>query len=81
MADAIGAAIGRTVRFVDLGPGEFADRLRAVLPEWQVEGLLEDYAHYARGEAEQVHPTVADVTGQPARTVADFARDHADAFR
>ncbi|MDQ4020813.1 MAG: SDR family oxidoreductase [Actinomycetota bacterium] len=80
MAAAIGSAIGRDVTFSDAPPEVFAAHLRGVLPEWQVGGLLEDYAHYARGEAAEVVPTVAEVTGRAPRTVADFAHDYAAAF-
>jgi uncharacterized protein YbjT (DUF2867 family) len=80
MADALGAATGRPVAFVDVAPEDFAGALRGVLPAWQVDGLLEDYAHYAHGEAATVWPTVADVTGTPPRDIATFARDHAAAF-
>jgi len=52
-----------------------------VLPDWQVDGLLEDYAHYARGEAAEVLPTVAEITGRPARDLAGFATEYADVFR
>jgi hypothetical protein len=58
----------------------FAGRLGGVLPPWQVGGLLEDYAHYAHGEAAAIYPTVAEVTGQQPRDVGQFARDYADAF-
>jgi hypothetical protein len=58
----------------------FAGHLRNVLPDWQVDGLLEDYAHYSRGEAAEVLPTVERVTGREPRSLADFARDHKDAF-
>ena len=37
--------------FVDVPPNTFAASLRGLLPDWQVDGLLEDYAHYSRGEA------------------------------
>lgn len=80
IAAAIGAATGRDVTFVDVPPAMFAEQLRHVLPAWQVDGLVEDYAHYARGEAAAVHDTVASVTGHAPRTVAEFARDHRDAF-
>ena len=40
----------------------------------------EDYAHYARGEASSVLPTVKEVTGREAPDVATFARDGAVAF-
>ncbi|MBO0851721.1 MAG: SDR family oxidoreductase [Pseudonocardia sp.] len=81
IADAIGAALGREVTFVDVAPEAFAANLRGVLPDWQLDGLLEDYAHYRRGEAAEVLPTVAEVTGAAPRGVAEFARDYADAFR
>jgi uncharacterized protein YbjT (DUF2867 family) len=80
IAAAIGEAIGRPVTFVDVPPAVFADHLRHVLPAWQVDGLIEDYAHYARGEAAVVHDTVMSVTGHAPRTIATFARDHQNAF-
>ena len=81
MARAIGEAIGREVSFVDVPPGAFADALRGFgVPPWQVEGLVEDYAHYSRGEASQVHSTVRDLTGVEPRDARTFARDHAAAF-
>jgi uncharacterized protein YbjT (DUF2867 family) len=81
IADAIAAATGRAVTFVDVPPETFATSLRGLLPAWQVDGLLEDYAHYRRGEAAVVLPTVADMTGHAPRDVAEFARDYAEAFR
>jgi uncharacterized protein YbjT (DUF2867 family) len=80
IAAAIGDAIGRPVPFVDVPPAEFAAALRGALPEWQAEGTVEDYAHYARGEAAAVSPAVAEVTGRAPRDFATFARDHAAAF-
>ncbi len=81
IADAIAVATGRAVTFVDVPPEAFAASVRGLLPDWQVEGLLEDYAHYSRGEAAAVLSTVAEVTGRAPRTVEEFARDHVDAFR
>lgn len=80
MAAALGAALGREITFTDVPPEAFAESLRGVLPPWQVEGLLEDYAHYRRGEAAMVSPAVAEVTGHPATDFAQFARDYAPAF-
>jgi hypothetical protein len=71
---------GRAVTFLDVPPRAFAESLRGILPPWQVEGLLEDYAHYRRGEAAAVAPTVAEITGRPPRDVWQFARDYAPAF-
>ncbi|WP_028923729.1 SDR family oxidoreductase [Pseudonocardia acaciae] len=82
IAEAIGAAVGREVSFADIPPDAFAASLRgAGMPDWQVDGLIEDYAHYSRGEAAAVTPAVAEVTGHAPRTVAEFARDHAEVFR
>ena len=81
IAEAIGAAANRPVAFVDVPPETLAASLRGLLPDWQIDGLLEDYAHYHRGEAAAVLPTVDEVTGRAPRTVAEFARDYVDAFR
>ena len=80
MAAALTAALGRGVTFVDVPPEAFAGRLRGILPPWQVEGLLEDYAHYRRGEAAAVSPAVAEITGRPPIDIWQFARDYAPAF-
>jgi uncharacterized protein YbjT (DUF2867 family) len=77
MAASLTAAFGRTITFADAPPGAFATALNGILPRWQVEGLLEDYAHYSRGEAAEVTTTVSDVTGRPARDFSQFARDFA----
>jgi uncharacterized protein YbjT (DUF2867 family) len=81
MASAIAEAIGRDVAFVDVPPQAFAGALEAArIPRWQVDGLVEDYAHYARGEAAAVSSHVRDVTGAEPRDVNTFARDYARAF-
>ena len=80
IAAALTAALGRTVRFVDVPPEAFADSIRGLLPPWQVDGLLEDYAHYRRGEAATVSPAIAEVTGAAPRGIEQFARDYAAAF-
>ncbi|GAA4943390.1 uncharacterized protein YbjT (DUF2867 family) [Actinomycetospora succinea] len=80
IAEALGAATGRPVAFDDVAPAAFAEALAAYLPPWQLAGLVEDYAHYARGEAATVDPAVEQVTGRPAIDLVDFARDHASAF-
>jgi uncharacterized protein YbjT (DUF2867 family) len=80
VAAALSRVLGREITFIDAPPDVFAESLREVLPAWQLDGLLEDYAHYARGEAETVHSTVAEVTGHPPRDIDQFARDYAGAF-
>jgi len=81
IATALSAALGREITFADVTPKAFAAILGGVLPPWQIDGLLEDYAHYKRGEAAAVSTAVADITGHPPRDIAQFARDHAAAFR
>jgi hypothetical protein len=80
MASALTAALGRTITFADVPPEAFADSIRDLLPPWQVDGLLEDYAHYRRGEAATISPTVADITGAAPRGIEKFAHDYAPAF-
>jgi uncharacterized protein YbjT (DUF2867 family) len=81
VARAISGATGRDVRFVDVPPEAFAAALCGVgVPPWQADGLVEDYAHYARGEAAEVTPTVRDLTGERPRDITGFAHDHAGAF-
>jgi uncharacterized protein YbjT (DUF2867 family) len=80
IAEALSATTGREIEFVDVPPEEFRASLAGVLPDWQLDGLVEDYAHYRRGEAADVLSTVIDVTGVEPRDIADFARDYADRF-
>jgi len=82
IATELGDAVGRTVRFESIPPEAFLAALTgAGMPEWQAEGLLEDYAHYVRGEASAVSPDVAQVTGTSPRSLRDFAHDYSDAFQ
>jgi uncharacterized protein YbjT (DUF2867 family) len=82
IATELGDAVGRTVRFESIPPDAFLATLTgAGMPEWQAEGLVEDYAHYDRGEASAVSPDVAQVTGTSPRSLRDFAHDYSDAFQ
>ena len=81
MAAGLAAALGRPVAFVDVAPADLRHYLlQTGMDPWQAEGLLEDYAHYHRGEAAEVAPGVQQATGQPPRDFAAFARDYAGAF-
>ena len=80
IADALSAATGRQIAFVDVPPDAFRASLEGVLPDWQLDGLLEDYEHYVRGEAAAVLPTVAKVTGQEPGDITRFAHDYAASF-
>ncbi len=80
IAEALSRATGTAITFHPLPAEDFAAALSELLPAWQVHGLVEDYAHYARGEADEVHHDITALTGAPARDVDRFARDHAPAF-
>jgi uncharacterized protein YbjT (DUF2867 family) len=80
MAAALSAALARDITFTDVPPEAFAASLDGILPPWQVQGLLEDYAHYRLGQAAPVSPAVADITGRPPTDIQQFARDYAPAF-
>jgi uncharacterized protein YbjT (DUF2867 family) len=77
----IGEAIGRDLQFVELSV-EQARR------QWQEAGFPDEVIEFfiwAHGNTPEVGytvvPTVEQVTGHPPRTFAQWAREHADAFR
>ena len=75
-------ATGRAIAFVDASEDDMRHAMAAVtMPEWQIEGLIEDYAHYRRGEAAVIATGVRDATGQEPRGFDGFAHDYADAFK
>ena len=81
MATQLGAALGKPVAFVDVAPREMRGALlEAGMPEWQADGLLEDYAHYRRAEAAEVTSGVKDATGKAPRPFSEFASDYATGF-
>jgi uncharacterized protein YbjT (DUF2867 family) len=81
MAEHLSEALGRPVAFVDIPPEAMRDALLGVgFPPWQADGLVEDYAHYRRGEAEAVASGVRDATGEAPRSFEEFARDYAAVF-
>ena len=81
MAATLSDALGRKVNFVSVSPRAMREGLsRTPMPSWQADGLVEDYAHYDRGEASAVTSGVQDATGAPPRLFADFARGFAGAF-
>lgn len=81
MAAYLSDATGRQIAFVDIPPDTMRDALLGVgVPAWQVEGLIEDYAHYRRGEASVIASGVQDTTGKAPRSFATFAHDYAPMF-
>ena len=81
MAEKLSGALGRRIEFVDVPPETMREALiEAGLPVWQADGLIEDYAHYSRGEAAEVAPGVQEATGNRPRSFLDFASAYAGVF-
>jgi uncharacterized protein YbjT (DUF2867 family) len=81
MAAQLSQALERTVTFVDVPEQGFRQALRDIhMPDWQADGLIEDYAHYRRGEASEISSVIREVTGQTPRPFAGFANDYKEAF-
>ena len=81
MADALSRAVGRAISFVDVPPESMGSALVEMgLPAWQVDGLLEEFAMYRRGEAAAAESGIREALGRPPRSFDEFARDHASLF-
>ncbi|GLU55402.1 NAD(P)-dependent oxidoreductase [Dyadobacter frigoris] len=81
MAEKLSVAVGRKIEFVDITPKALKQMLLHVgFPEWQAEGLVEDYAHYKLGEAAEVKSGVKEATGNEARGFDNFINDYASLF-
>ena len=78
--EAIGEALGRRLRLEELSPDGFREAVAGRWPERAVEMLLAAWGA-TLGQRAYVTSTVAKVTGTPARSFREWARDHADAFR
>ena len=82
MAAQLSQALGRPISFVDVTPDAMRQSLvGAGFPQWQADGLIEEYASWSQNAAAQITPDVRTVTGHEPRNFADFARDYADALR
>ena len=79
--DAIGEAIARPLRFEEISPDEARPGLVAALgDEAFADGALHAWATFVT-QLERVTSTVQEITGTPARTLREWAADHADDFR
>lgn len=81
IAEQLSIALGRTITFVDIPPDAMREAVIGLgMPPWQADGLIEDYAHYRRGEAATVTTGVQDASGKTPYTFAEFAHDYASNF-
>jgi uncharacterized protein YbjT (DUF2867 family) len=75
----IGEAIGRRIAFDEVSPDAFRQQMTGRWPPAVSDMLLAAW-QAALGQPAYTTTTVADVLGRPARTFAQWAADHADAF-
>jgi uncharacterized protein YbjT (DUF2867 family) len=75
----IGSVIGRDVPFEELSPDEFRRESAETWPPVVLDMLIAAWAA-TMGVPAHVTSAVQDITGSPARTFEQWARDHAAAF-
>lgn len=81
MAAMLSKASGREIRFERISDDQMRQMLSALkMPVWMADGLVEDYAHYRRGEAEASTSGVRDALGREPISFATFADDYAHLF-
>jgi len=80
MAEAIGAAIGRTVRTEELPAEAFRQAATAFMPAPAVDDLLRYLAGYV-GRTAEMSPDLEKLAGRPAMTFAEWATGRAASFR
>jgi len=76
----IGGVIGRSLEIQEMSPDQARRELLAIMPLPVINMLLNAWAA-ASGQPALVTSTVKEITGMPARTFLDWARDHATAFQ
>lgn len=82
VAERLGGCIGHAVRYEPATDDQFRqDMLRVGLTEQLVDALAELTEVQRAGGAAEVTEEVTKATGRPARSIDDFVRDHASAFR
>ncbi|WP_225096605.1 NAD(P)H-binding protein [Streptomyces sp. CoH27] len=76
---AIGAALGRKLTFVETDPREAGPELFPHVPPQMLQRLLQTFADTV-GVPPEINDTVEKLTGTPARTFDEWARDHVEDF-
>jgi len=72
--------IGRSLQIEEISPDEARSELLAIMPLPVINMLMNAWAA-ASGHPAFVTSTVEEITGKPARTFFDWARDHAATFQ
>jgi uncharacterized protein YbjT (DUF2867 family) len=82
VAEKLSAAIGKTIRYIDVPPEEAKKaRLAAGMPPYLAEGLDELFAERRNGKESNVWPTIEEVFGRKPTTFDEFAVRNAAIFR
>lgn len=76
----IGAAIGQKLTYQQISPEQFTQSMSQFMPADIIQMML-DYWCDTVDEPDIVRPDVEQITGRPARTLAQWAADHAADFR
>ncbi|MFK3983615.1 NAD(P)H-binding protein [Micromonospora sp. NPDC050397] len=80
-AEEITRTAGRSVRYLPQSPEQTLDNLlQAGLDAWTAEVLTEYRVAYGSGWGDFTNDHVASVVGRPARSFAEFVRDHREQF-
>lgn len=82
VADALSQALGRTITYVPVAPREWRDNLvSAGADPWFADAMVTLLERVIVPRGTEITDTVETVAGRQPITFAQFARDHADAFR
>lgn len=82
IAATLSTAIGKPVTYVDVSDEDFRKgALRAGMPEFYVDAMLDLIHYYEADRASAVTPDVERVTGRKPIHLERFAKDHAGAFK
>jgi uncharacterized protein YbjT (DUF2867 family) len=82
VAEKLSAAIGKTIRYVDVPPEEANKaRLAAGMSPYLAEGLDELFAERRKGKESKVWPTIEEILGRKSTTFDEFARRNIAIFR
>ncbi|MET8699096.1 NAD(P)H-binding protein [Kitasatospora sp. NPDC004723] len=76
---ALSEALGRPLEFEELTEAEAREALAPIVPVWVMDAVVGYWAG-SDGVPTEVSDTVERLTGRPARTFAEWARDHAADF-
>jgi uncharacterized protein YbjT (DUF2867 family) len=82
IATKLSAALGRQIKYIAITPEQQREALlKAGLPQYSVDAILDLMRYYDSGNAERVSGDVERVTGRKATSFDQFARDFAAAFK